>query len=278
MMKVTLLVPTNKPVEYIQDFLLKPSSTEALKPLLEKHPVGISLISQRMTEPEFAGAIDGRGFASYQFTKRAPERPVRFNLLNQIGAIAARDSEHYLMVDDNLEFRKDSGRRILQAVDYMDAQPRCGSIQFTGHLGGSPFGERIVPVKSYFSSTARGILFRNINDGRIYTEEQCRQVGPFADCIVTINALCAGYYFAKSFNHFTQHRDKQTTATYNAAESDNLLHDHLLEESFLPWFEKEFLRPFKFTYKNGFMKIGRQWNKEIERRYIAAGGSMDVFE
>ena len=235
--RLGILLPTNNPLEW--GTCLGPS-LKFLSPLAKQISVEFlyhfqgpwtpALIQTAVKTTEAAG-----------FTARwcySEQRPYSAYKLRADAARLSRQCDYYMLCDDNVIFAtagtplypRGSAERYAQVIEYFEDFPRCGVVTCEGSLGGSFQREAIMPTTSALMATARGLFFRNVNGGKIHTDEEESLIGGLGESVLAYGLMAKGYFIAKSMNHPTRHVHLTKVKGANGIlKNDAVLHEEGLE-------------------------------------------------
>lgn len=244
MTSVAIICPTNKR-DTAMKYLLSESSLRSLKHLADKVCLYIIMVGQgEFLKNEFWPIFDlctelKIGIEVFDIPETDPCSI--FNL-RTIGAqsVLAREADYHLIVDDNNEFVPESSAVYWEIIQYMNDNPKCGSVACCGFFGSKAFGDEIRPDRTgWMVETGKGLFLRNAFEGEPFPEGTDQFVGGFEESLAVIKLNRAGFYHAKRFKVRTKHHGVKPTVPKGSVGSlaggeyrdgDNQLHSRELTE------------------------------------------------
>jgi hypothetical protein len=132
----------------------------------------------------------------------------------RIAALEALSEEDYLLIiDDDMTFgagatadNRSSGEQFKDAVEFLDRNPQCGGVQWTGTLGlkaTPPKTYRVFCPNRFDVGMRKGLLLRRIRDARwqecygLVPNEYKEMVGAGDDQIMMLCRMASGYWMVK---------------------------------------------------------------------------------
>jgi hypothetical protein len=126
---------------------------------------------------------------------------------------AMSDEEYVLLIDDDMTFgagatadNRSSGEQFKDAVEFLDRNPQCGGVQWTGTLGlkaTPPKTYRVFCPNRFEVGVQKGLMLRLLKGPRwkkcygIVPEEYAVMVGAGDDQVMMLARMSAGYWFVK---------------------------------------------------------------------------------
>lgn len=165
------------------------------------------------------------------------ESPASMFRLRGDAAALWPEADFYMFADDNMvysergtaKYPSPSWERYEQCIEYMMTFPSCGILQCEGSLGGDVQKMQIRPSTSGLISTTRGLFFRNVNGGNLYSPEAMKLAGGMEETVLGFSLMERGFFFAKQFNNPTQH--KQKSRIYDNTEQNHITNYDLLHRN-----------------------------------------------
>jgi hypothetical protein len=203
---LAILVPTHTATD-LQTYLLGDTSLAEIDVLNQKVEVGVAITGQGAFNKHKLMDVKCKCWQCIGIEVRGKivpeENPARLTYLRQTSADLYPEADFYLIVDHNLEFRKGSARRYLQAVDFLNKRPDVGAIFCGSHKEG--FGERIVPYTDAHNSTSRGILVRNDQEGLLFPFGTLDLAGSADESVLAVWINLKGLWVYKQWNNPSIH-------------------------------------------------------------------------
>jgi hypothetical protein len=123
------------------------------------------------------------------------------------------DEDYILVLDDDMTFgagatadNRSSGEQFKDAVEFLDRNPQCGGVQWTGTLGlkaTPPKTYRVFCPNRFDVGMRKGLLLRRIRDARwqecygLVPNEYKEMVGAGDDQIMMLCRMASGYWMVK---------------------------------------------------------------------------------
>jgi len=190
-------------------------------------------------------------------------------------------SDYIIWCDDDFRFTDGAstklgltaGQRYQDAIDYLEANPACGIVQMTGHLGGSQFGRKVIPIFGGFMETALGLVLRGRKRGyKDLIDPRLKVIGGGSDPAVMMTAVANGYYIAKTFNTPINKDHTKKLFVANGKSKVNLTDD--------PSYNHEYLIKkgvhAKISELFGEYRHGKKFSKEILATYRKAATAKGI--
>lgn len=197
-----------------------------------------------------------------RFTVQPEEDPCRMAHLRQSAALLKPESDYYMFVDDDLEFvpgvgKPGSAAKYLAAFDYMEANPKCGSLGQYGEFGSISYGHDIRPDPiGKIAATAKGLMLRNVWAGHIFPPEVLEMGGPYEEMAAIIHLNLNGYYYAKQFKVPSKYKRPSTKVTTAHIPGDNNLHNaELGAANIQAWIRRVCRKPY-YLYGDSILNLG----------------------
>ena len=222
-LKLGVVIPTNKPDVMMKEFV---ASAEHLLPIAEFSSILISF-QHPWTESkidECVSRLRNLGFeVRYQMVEQSTFvdgddrfQRVYMSRLREITARLDPECDVYVLLDDDCIFSpgsevypRGSGRRYLEALDYMSRHPKCGVLISKGFLGGYHKQWMIDGFWTETISTNRGLFLRNMssyNDGFILTHPEGMDLtGGLEESLLAFMRIEVGMFMARQMNNPTIH-------------------------------------------------------------------------
>jgi len=158
--------------------------------------------------------INEKGFEVKYRVEGVLEKPLNLIKLRTRCAELSPYDKYWLFVDDDFRFVKEtpkikrsSGRRYLEAIDYMDRFDKCGVLNVKSFLGGKPQWLKIIGVDAEMIATNRGLFLRNMQEhGFLLSPGNTHYlVGGLEETLFGYERISRGYFVAKQMNNPTVH-------------------------------------------------------------------------
>ncbi len=216
--KLGVIVPTNNPTS-LHRYLLP--TVEYLVPMTDQAEIKFLFTFQEPFSDEQFYWPQQIGFRSCTHVNDGPVASM--TTLRGRAAMLWPEADYYMFADDNLVFNakgtamypEPSWFRYEQAIEYMQRFENCGTLMCDGSLGGSAQHYEIRPAKHGLVGTARGLFYRNVFEGRMFTPEELKLIGSLEEMHPTYRMMTRGMFFAKQFNNPTLHKGKAPRGSYH---------------------------------------------------------------
>jgi glycosyltransferase involved in cell wall biosynthesis len=150
-----------------------------------------------------------------------------------LGFDIVKDCDYIIMCDDDFQFTAgtkcypfSAGKRYIDAVEYLESNPACGSVIMKNFMGGSNLGRSIIPMQNGYFETALGAVVRGKD--RPYKDiidPYFLMPGVGEDVAIFITPIMNGYYVAKARNTPTKKDVTKKVLVRVGSSSKNLCTD-----------------------------------------------------
>jgi len=203
--------------------------------------------------------------------------------LRELSLALSPDSDYFLVIDDNLEFKskiakrkQDSGIRYSQCIKYLEKYKDCGLVQCESVMGGFRQKFNIQSSRSPYFWTARGLILRNIGIKKMFRNTSTF-VGGGEEPVITYHIIENGFYPAKQFYSPTAHKREHHNVDFS---SNSIDEDAGLGSA---------INDLKIMYKNNFKYIReryndptwelfKRWPKDLKKMYLQNNGNPEYFK
>lgn len=256
---LSLILPINKVGNVFSD-VFSPGSIAELQRLNEFVDVAMLLVAQGA----FDEAAQARAIAAFEsagleirVAVQPEENPCRMARLRQIAALLKPESDYYMFMNDYMEFCAGSTAKYIAAIEYMEKNPTCGSLGNYGHFGSVSYGDEIRPdAIGKIAATAKGLMIKNVFEGRIFPDEVVEMPGPYEEMAAIIWLNLNGLYYAKQFKVPTKTKRYAKRVTDLHIEGDNNLHNATLGAANIrAWIRRVTDRPY-YLYGDAILNLG----------------------
>jgi hypothetical protein len=214
MAKIGFLMSTNRPEMAIDQFI---PSLDYLSSMRKDSIFLVNFQSpwNKKSIAEFSALIKEKGFKMK--SKQTPVHKsgdVPFIALRESAFSLDRSCKYYGLIDDDMVFsgkgtpkyKRNSGERYLDCIQYLDAFHACGAVMCDGYLGGDVQGESIAPAMNVLIATCKGLFFRNLRQPTLLPSSWSKLRGALEETAIVYNSISRGFYLAKQFNNPTIHK------------------------------------------------------------------------
>lgn len=215
--------------------------------------------------------VENGGFKFNSITEHPLKVPSMTHLRN-LGITYSSNSDYFFFADDNLVFTagtkqypQSSGRRYLQAIDYLKNYPNCGFVMCEGSLGGSVQKLEISSTKVGLFATTRGLILRNIGAKKIFRSTD-NLIGGLEESIACYHIIEEGFYPAKQFNNPTLHRHTSKPGKKGCIG----IHDQAIWSRNCEKYIRERYEDPDWTHQS------RKWPKGLKKKFVLNGGNQEV--
>ncbi len=270
-MRLGIILPTNNPDVFLNDFL--PTVTW----ITELSPISVFLINFQppWTHPKIIHAVTrlhSKGFYVKSTYTENWDPPVKILKIREQCAQLDPECDVYLSIDDDFKFVSktdmfpySSGERYMQSLDYFDKFPDCGIINTKGFLGGYRQGLMIQPVDKDMFATNRGMFLRNMREhGFLLAPKGALDLrGGLEETLLAYTRIERGYFAAKQMNNPTIH----VTGTLEKYGDDpSGIHNlKVMDENVVKWIQNKYDDP-EWYYQS------RRYPDNLKRSYLLNNG------
>jgi len=256
---LSLNLPINKIDDPFRDIFSDRSMAEMVK-LNEHVELAVLICAQGAFDAaaqERAKAICAAHGIDCRVTEVPEENPCRIAYLRETANLLKPESDYYMLLDDDNEFVPGSAEKYLAAIAFFEANPKCGSLGNYGEFGSVAYGHEIRPdPHGKIAATQRGLMFRNIFEGRIFPEETLMMFGPYEEMAAIIKVNLAGYWYAKQFKVPTKIKRKIKKIADGSHPDDNQLHSiELGNANVRAWIRRVMNKPY-YLYGDSILNLG----------------------
>lgn len=256
---LSLILPINRKVNPFEDVFSEGSLAE-LGNLSEVAEIAFLITAQGKfdtdAQMDARRLLNNAGFECY-IAELPEEDPCRMLNLRQTGALLKPESTYYMFMNDYLEFRPGSSAKYAAAIKYLEDHPKCGSVGNYGFFGSVSYGDEIRPdAIGRIAATAKGLMLRNIGEGKIFPDEMVNMTGPMCEMAAVIWLNLNGYYYAKQFKVPTKSKRGTKRVRHELYPGDNQLHSAALAEvNVRAWIRKVTNKPY-YLYGDPVLNLG----------------------